>query len=179
MLGSLGYLNQISLESLCAKFQLPSWSRSAWKVCCGGGVVGYFWRSFNAKINSSSGEIHKYRMFTDKASGSIHIEVLNKTNKQKGSLHCSQKDELYYWMADVFKTSALFKALSKLDSWPHLLSDCNFTHSDKFWSRKLQCCWYVRTKGEDCENTPCLTSSQPTQHIVINQSSLTFLYHVH
>ena len=33
--------------SLCAKFQLSSWSRSAWKVCCGvvgwGGVVGNMW----------------------------------------------------------------------------------------------------------------------------------------
>ena len=33
------YLNQIGITSVCAKFQLSSWSRSGLKVCGGGGVV--------------------------------------------------------------------------------------------------------------------------------------------
>ena len=46
----LGYLNQIGLVSVCAKYQLSSWSRSDWKVCAWwggvgwGGVVGYTWQ---------------------------------------------------------------------------------------------------------------------------------------
>ena len=35
------HLNQVSLVSLCAKFQLSSWSRSAWKVYGGGVGVWY------------------------------------------------------------------------------------------------------------------------------------------
>ena len=40
MLKSLGYLNKVGLVNVCAKFQLPSMSRSGLKVCCWwGGVV--------------------------------------------------------------------------------------------------------------------------------------------
>ena len=37
-MGYLGYVNQVGLVSVCAKFQLSSWSRSGLKVP--GGVVG-------------------------------------------------------------------------------------------------------------------------------------------
>ena len=51
-----GYFTQVSLMSVCAKFQLPSMSRGCLKVC-GSGVGGGFQLSLLSNINPSGIEL--------------------------------------------------------------------------------------------------------------------------